>query len=146
MNRSTVEKPSISVKQRDLPGSDLDCTTRIEQTEDPTAGDDVIRRQHSGDDVSSVGVHRVGNGSGRRSARGGEYGSIPQVVGPSGTPPRDVSGSAREGVSERPRNDVSGGRGWEVSQEPRLWMSPRGAVSPLHFDASPSCLLQVSWS
>lgn len=29
------------------------------------------------------------------------------------------------------------------SQVPRLWVSPRGAVSPLHFDASSSFLIQL---
>lgn len=30
-----------------------------------------------------------------------------------------------------------------LSQAPRLWISPGGSVSPLHFDASPSFLTQV---
>lgn len=29
------------------------------------------------------------------------------------------------------------------SQVPRLWVSPQGAVSPLHFDASSSFLIQL---
>jgi hypothetical protein len=30
-----------------------------------------------------------------------------------------------------------------LSQAPRVWISPGGSVSPLHFDASPSFLTQV---
>lgn len=32
---------------------------------------------------------------------------------------------------------------WQLSQEPRLWVSPAGAVSPLHYDLSHSFLVQV---
>ena len=30
-----------------------------------------------------------------------------------------------------------------LSQAPRMWMSPAGSVSPLHYDLSPSFLTQV---
>ena len=30
-----------------------------------------------------------------------------------------------------------------VSQHPRLWISPRGAISPLHYDSATSFLTQV---
>jgi len=32
------------------------------------------------------------------------------------------------------------------SQAPRMWMSPAGSVSPLHYDLSPSFLTQVRWA
>ncbi|GAQ89297.1 hypothetical protein KFL_005080060 [Klebsormidium nitens] len=131
ISRSTVETQGDSEKRRTLPAS-------VGQTESSAAGDDSRnRRQHSGDDVSNQ------IDTGRSSTQRGRSGSEASVVGPSPTSSSDVSGVARGGVSKRLVDDVSGRRGWEVSQEPRLWMSPRGAVSPLHFDASPSCLLQV---
>lgn len=34
-------------------------------------------------------------------------------------------------------------RGLRVSQQPRMWVSPCGAISPLHYDRSASCLTQV---
>ena len=43
---------------------------------------------------------------------------------------------------------MHGGQGMQrrlrVSQQPRLWLSPRGAVSPMHYDTSRSFLAQVS--
>lgn len=39
---------------------------------------------------------------------------------------------------------ADGGRGGpELSQRPRLWVSPPGAVSPCHYDTSPSFLVQL---
>jgi hypothetical protein len=38
----------------------------------------------------------------------------------------------------------SSGRGRQLSQQPRLWVSPHGAVSPCHYDLSPSFLVQLA--
>lgn len=39
-------------------------------------------------------------------------------------------------------NDLSDGKG--LKQALKLWVSPKGAISPLHFDGGTSCLVQVS--
>lgn len=120
-------------------------TCRVGRNERLAAGDDSFGGRQGADDVSGTTAHSRlhSNRDGPPSTESASCDSGPRCK----VLLNDVSGRAREEISRDLEDDVSSGSGaggvWELSQEPRLWMSPAGAVSPLHFDASPSCLLQV---
>lgn len=45
-----------------------------------------------------------------------------------------------------PEHRTHGAHAFQVTQQPRLWLSPQGAVSPLHYDRSVSLLTQAMGS
>lgn len=53
-----------------------------------------------------------------------------------------ASGAA--GAAARSSGGSGSGSQFQLAQAPRLWVSPAGAVSPLHYDASNSFLVQVA--
>jgi hypothetical protein len=141
---SSIVQDSIRRRQG-LRSSPPKQTGRVGRNEKLATGDDSLGGRQGADDVSGTTAYSRphADGSGQPSTE-----SASRDSGPRGRVLlNDVSGRARGDISREPEDDVSSdsgaGRVWELSQEPRLWMSPAGAVSPLHFDASPSCLLQV---
>lgn len=57
------------------------------------------------------------------------------------TPPPHATAEDGNGAAGTAERRLAG----TLSQAARLWISPGGSVSPLHFDASPSFLTQVRW-
>lgn len=74
------------------------------------------------------------------STSAGLEGSAPAAVLQSAEGTGAGGGSAAAGASAAGQASA---RRLRVSQQPRLWASPQGAVSPLHYDRSASLLTQV---
>lgn len=68
-------------------------------------------------------------------ARDAAAGAAQSTSAPSNATPSTSAGASSPGAGD-------GGGNW--SQAPRLWVSPKGAISPLHYDRSHSFLVQLA--